>query len=371
MKITIIGYGMQMGPHTLKSAGLGGSETAQLCVAEALAEIGHEVVQIANMPKTFDGMIHKGVMWRSFAVTRDAGFFHQCDLLVVCRRPDLIDPAKFRATKKVLWLQDFATDVYPSRDELYQYDEFWFVSEWQSEQWRNRLQSELGAFHPKPWVTRNGIAPIDMDSTRFSFVEPRVDCQLAFCSRPERGLWELVRPGGIMDKLPSYTLKVCGYDDYPAEHHAFYKMVFGECERHPRVKNLGGLKNSDVRLLLRQSTALVIPTNYAETSCMVAREAIEQLTPVFYTNPKADPVSTQGGGALRETVGLCGMGISPEGHGTDEWAREFAHMVDVVTQSPDMMDTMKWRATERHDLHWPNVARDWTHRARTSLGITL
>lgn len=371
MRITLLAFGMQMWPGITSQRGLGGSETAQICVAEALAAMGHVVTLITNVPPAKVGRgTHNGVLWvpwEELEHMNKTGTGHPCDLLIVCRRPELIERGRFDAAAKVLWVQDFAAEPYPRTEALHHYDEIWYVSQWQFHQWCARLGGESWLL-PKGWLTRNGIAPWSLgvltpDMTR---KDPR---QLLYASRPERGLYELVREGGIMDSLEEYRLKVLCYADFPPTHAELYRRVFGLCQQHPRVDLVGDASNFGVRVHIRQSAALVLPTNYAETSCMVAREAIEQLVPVFATLPSREPAATNGGGALRETVGDAGMFVDPKDYGSDAWCRLFAQMVRNGLETPELSRRMRQGALRRHDLDWDTVARDWTAHTEFDLGL--
>lgn len=365
MRITLVGRGMPMRANVLQYAGLGGSETAQLCVGEELARQGHLVTQFCEMDPVWPA--HKspaGVRWRRFDELRHQERPHECDLLIVCRRPDLIEQSWIRSDKRVLWVQDFAAGAYPSRPELGHYDEIWFVSEWQQAQWYATLRFEMSRVLGT-WVTRNGIAPVTLGSVHQSSRHPR---QLMFASRPERGLVPLVRPGGIMDQLPEFNLVVCGYADFPAEHAAFYEQVRKWCDERDNVQYLGSLPNEDVRALLAESAALVMPTDYAETSCMVALEAIEQLCHVFTTPLNHTPGSTQGCGALTETLGQCGKTVSEvmvENWNSDLFCAMWANSIRASLKNHDWCVMDRMRMMRRTDLWWPVIAREWTHHAMT------
>jgi SAM-dependent methyltransferase len=66
--------------------------------------------------------------------------------------------------------------------------------------------------------------------------------------------------------------------------------------RLPNVRFIGGQSNHTLRQIIRESAAYIYPTQFEETSCILARECIEQQTPFLTTSI----------GALPETLGDCG-----------------------------------------------------------------
>ncbi len=302
-------------------------------------------------------IVHSGVTWRHEQTLRVTEEPIECDLLIVCRHPWLAP--KVRATKTVLWVQDFLTDVGKTWD-FSRFSEIWCVSWWQSCQWQAIAEEERIKL-PPIHVTRNGIARHNLGPVK------RDPHQLAFCSRPERGLLPLVRRGGILDQFPGLHLKVCGYPDYPSQHALFYKDLWAMCADHPRVEVLGSLTNQQVRHLLASSVAMVMPTNYAETSCMLAREAIDVLTPVICTAADPDPAKTTGSGALPETLGAAGFVIKSDSEWNDDrFIQQFSTGLEYALNYPVRMK-LKQAMILREDLYWENVARQWLYRSQMLL----
>ncbi len=366
MRVTLVGRGMLMNAGTLERHGLGGSETAQLCVGRALSKMGHRVTQYCelNVPSMRD--IY-GTTWRHVDSLRQN--HHECDLLIVCRRPDLIEQHWVKSAARVLWVQDFAAGAYPSRAELTHYDEVWYVSEWQRRQWERVLHQTPGTLPPNAWVTRNGVAPV-MVTKVTETQETRAEKQLLFVSRPERGLVPLVRPGGIMDRLPDdYKLHVCGYADFPPQHREFYEQVWGWCAARTDTTMLGSLPQASVRELMRCSSALVLPTNYPETSCMSALEAVEQCCHVFHT-PVALDSALRGSGAVKETLGSCGIMIHTGSEwNNDEFCQTWADKIVSFLENPEWRSMDRDRMLQRTDMWWPGIAREWTARAEKWLAL--
>lgn len=356
LKIALVSASMAMYPGQYENESLGGSEIAQLCVGEELAKLDVRLHQYTTQHESV-AFHQRGQYWHDIREWWDDGC--ECDVAIICRAPWLMH-SKIKAKRKILWIQDFMTDDYPNANDvqqLLQFDEIWAVSWWQMQQWLSKCAErgfalDVGKFY----VTRNGISRVTAPR------EPRDEYGLFYGSRPERGLWDLVRPDGIMDRLPQYHLTVCGYADYPAQNREFYEYVWGLCDNHPRVNRVGPQSQPQMRQWLQKSAALVLPTNYAETSCMMARESIERLRPVFYTQPSKNPAATDGGGALMETVGNCGLGMNRDGKTPDEYASLFASGVLMGLENEALRLKMRSEALDRYDLHWDLVARAWVRR---------
>lgn len=355
MRVAIVGNGMAFGPRTLTSRGLGGSETAQLCLGHELSLLGCEVTQFCNLSGVVAGSLIDGVRWETWQKTITGEVPENYDLVIVCRQPDL--GVELNARMRVLWIQDFAVDYYPpakyDREPLL-FNEIWAVSEWQRSQWLFVCRSR-GMALPPIKVMRNAVSRV---AAIESFVRAK-DKLLTFVSRPERGLLPLVREGGILDRLPDYKLAVCGYDDVNDGNRDFYEHVWSLCDRHPRVFRLGSLPQPAVRQMILKSAAMVIPTNYAETSCMAAMEAITTLTPVVTMSQRMSPADVTGGGALRETLNGCGIVVPWTSEwNSDEFCETFARAVILACENEAQIRYLTRNMLKRCDLTWDQRARE-------------
>lgn len=369
MKVIIAGRGMPHNAETVSRKGLGGSETAQVCMAIELARLGCEVTNYVNLapPDEFSRPElrhsrgwHEGVQWKH--VDELLTHTDACDVLVVCRNPDLINLKNINAKAKILWVQDFACEYYPRWASLTEFKRILFVSKWQRDQWDAWRIHQGATMYPPGRVTRNGIMRHESMSQSQRDMEPLKDSRLlVFASRPERGLEPLVRPGGVLDRLPSnYQLIVCGYDDYPHQYAPFYEKVWGWAKANPKIKLHGSLANRSVRGILSKAAGLVLPTDYPETSCMLAREAMEVQCPVFATAVDPHLLMNKGGGALEETLQGCGwIHKAGEPYGSDAWCEEFAAMIRHGLENPEEVHGKRVKMLMRSDLYWDTVARTW------------
>lgn len=353
LEIVIAAGGMPFGPDTLKHRSLGGSETAVLGVAGQLKALGHIVTVFCPLPQTGPDAFQSGSIGEDGVRYVQIEQFHnfiattEVDLLVVSRSPELFQ-IPHQARKAVLWCHDLATYNGPSQAVQavgWNFDEVWCVSEWHKAQYHKVTGYPLDHIR----ATRNGIIPY--------IVEPmgRADAQLVYAARPERGLEQLVRPGGIMSLLPEFSLKVTMYDNFPPHMEAYYTQLFQWAGQLPNVEILPPHTQGQLRQLIADSTAYIYPTNFEETSCMLARECIEQGTPMITTRK----------GALPETLGACGLFIGGiHAYGTDDWCQMFAKSVRLYFQNEGHIETVIDNMATRKDLYWDQVATDWVSWAQ-------
>lgn len=360
MEIVIVSQGLPFGPDTIEHRSLGGSESAALMMAKEMRKLGHLVTIFCNlppagMPDYIDNGAQDdlGVRWVQFE--QYSGFISrtEVDLLIVSRNPDLFN-IPHQAKKAVLWLHDLATyqGLLPRlMQNAWNFTEIWTVSEYHKKQ----IHEVTG--YPLEFIkaTRNGIVKFDsvLDLPR----EPRT---LMYSARPERGLENLVRPGGIMDQLPDFTLNVTMYENYPEHMMQYYQMLWSWCEERQNVNLLGPKTQLELRQMMRTHWAYIYPTAFEEVSCILARECIEQGLPFITTTI----------GALEETLGECGIfyECTKEEIAKQDFCDRFASMVQTVWDSyveeAVSRELVGWhranKACEaRTDLYWDEVAQQW------------
>ncbi len=360
LEIVIVAGGMAFGPTTLAYKSLGGSETAVIGAAIELRKRGHIVTVFCPLPQNGPDawpsgqMCADGVRWVSIDNYANFIVATEVDLLVVSRSPELLQ-FSHQAKKAVLWCHDLATYNGPSQGIIpvaWNFDEIWCVSEWHRQQYHKITGYPLENLV----ATRNGIMKYDFDDHEWLGRNPT---QLVYAARPERGLINLVRPGGIMERLPEFNLKVTMYDNFPPHMADFYGQLFSWANALPNVEILPPSKQDELRLLIRTSAAYVYPTDFEETSCMLARECIEQKTPMITTMK----------GALPETLGDCGVFFrSFNEFGSDQWCEEYAAFVRSALSPEILYDPMAELAAncaKRADLYWDGVAEQWEALAAT------
>jgi glycosyltransferase involved in cell wall biosynthesis/SAM-dependent methyltransferase len=355
MQITIACGAMPFGPETPSRRSLGGSETSALMLGKALAARGHEVQMFCHLPPEGapdyfpTGEIHAdGVRYVDIENFANTATLIQIDVLIAVRDPGLVS-IPVQAKKKVLWCHDIATTrgIKRALEQMeFTFDEIWTVSEWHKYQ----VAEVTGYPEDRIVALRNGIVKYDdiLDL-------PRVPRQILYAARPERGLDNLIRPGGVMEHLPDYKLIVCMYEHFPDHMRDYYNMIFARMKAMPNVEFIGGKPNHELRQIIRESEAYIYPTQFEETSCILARECVEQGTPFITTSI----------GALPETLDDCGVffedwchanGIIEPERGSDGWCKLFALYFRDALADKAALAELRSNMENRGDLYWDGVA---------------
>jgi 2-polyprenyl-3-methyl-5-hydroxy-6-metoxy-1,4-benzoquinol methylase/glycosyltransferase involved in cell wall biosynthesis len=333
-------------------------------MALELAKMGHKVTSFSNLPKEgpdaiAPGTFAYGVTWAN--MDRYAEFLQgtELDLLVVQRDARLLN-LPHQAHKAVLWAHDLATHTMTREMTSAlgtNWNEVWCVSEFHRQQFHEITGYPLERIK----ATRNGILPV-----KTLDMGPR-NKTLLFSARPERGLEHLVKPGGIMDQLDGsgFKLKVSMYANFPQQLEDYYRMLWQQIEDRPDCEMMGTLTQEQLRQEMRNAFAYVYCTDFEETSCLIAREAAEQGLPIIYS-----PV-----GALPETVGK-GNGIQVKGpaalgHDNKATYKKFANAIRKLDQEPKRWSKLSARGSNREDLYWDGVARQWDEWAAEQPSVTL
>lgn len=354
-EIILVSPGIPFGPDTLSHMSLGGSETAALMMIKELKKAGPDNIFtiFCNLPKEgFPGYVPSGHITEDKIRWCDVKDYEKfisnspVDLLIVARDPQFFR-VPHQAKKAVLWMHDLAT--YAHRPYImsvsWNFNEIWTVSQWHKKQ----VHKILGFPKDRIWATRNGIVKFDEQT-----VSARQDKSLLYSARPERGLEYLVRPGGIMEQLPDFHLNVTMYENFPEHMMEYYNMLWAQIERLPNVTNLGVKKQDELRTLMAEHWAYVYPTSFEETSCIIARECIEQRLPVICTRS----------GALPETLKKCAhYETSPyKDIGTEEWSKKFSQTVRDLHVDREKYIEVQTECERRSDLYWDQVAKSWLRR---------
>jgi len=310
MNIVIVSPGMAHDGNTLKERSLGGSETAAIQLAESFVRMkdafGQENRVIVFSPTKAPVVVNK-VSYLPLQMTQEYLISGDMDMLIVSRWQD---PLQKPHNAKVCfyWGHDLALTRFagPMRGIMYQIDRILLMSEFQKKQYVDiyGMPSEMHE------VIRNGI---DLSLFPAPFEKERIPGQMVYTARPERGLENLVRPGGIMDRLAQnrapVKLMVAHYDNTTDEMRTYYEMLWQRCRELPNVKLLGPLTKEHLYDLYSRSWAYVYPTEFEEISCITAMEAMACGLPVI-TTPVAALTETLHKDAARFVKVKAG---SPEG----------------------------------------------------------
>ena len=282
-KLTIVIHclGMPFNGDTVRTASLGGSESAAYYLARGLANSGHTVIVYNNTKESSysDGVNYEPVGPCDERARLGANFHRFAenvphDVLIIQRHPDAFS-YMYASKVNILWLHDLA--LHRSREsfarQMWNIQNVWCVSEFHKKQ-----VCDVYGFNPTLVnVVPNGIDP-DLYSKRREESIEGAPLRMIYSSRPERGLENLVRPGGIVDQLNernfSFTLFVCAYENPTPQMSDLYAALDGRCKELKNVVVAGSLSKVQLAELQLSCDMWVYPTSFEEVSCITAMEAM-------------------------------------------------------------------------------------------------
>jgi glycosyltransferase involved in cell wall biosynthesis/2-polyprenyl-3-methyl-5-hydroxy-6-metoxy-1,4-benzoquinol methylase len=288
--------------HLAGTASLGGSESACLGLARALARAGHRVhIHAQRLDPAAVGPDTEGVIWHD-AGPHDEALRQWCEVVepdvFVSLRMGHVFAQPLRARLRLQWNQDMLVGEAGIRGTLatsWQVDRHVYVSAYQQQQWETAAPDLAG----HGWVTRNGYDPAHVPTDVAT-----VPGRLCYVTRPERGLAPLLEMWpAVKAAVPHAELHITRYASmYDGEGSAVAQMCAAYDAQVARVQAAvggivvypGGLGKADLYRLIASSAAMWYPGvhDFAETSCIAAIEAQACGTP-FVGSAK---------GALPETV---------------------------------------------------------------------
>ena len=168
-------------------------------------------------------------------------------------------------------------------------DNFVFVSDWQSEQFRKIY----GIPGYKTQIIKN--ASLDVERRK---VGPKEKVKLYYASTPWRGLdvllhaWELTNTEDCELHVFSST-KIYG-KDFEANNETNYQELYDKCEELEGVVYRGFVSNEELRKELPDFDILAYPSTFEETSCIAVIEALSAGLRVVTSNLGALPETTEG-----------------------------------------------------------------------------
>lgn len=348
MNIIFYVAGMPFNGDTLKTASLGGSETAGLCMAREMAARGHDVVMFCNTEKPGK---YDGVTYRPAQDFLTYASHTPVDVCVVQRIPQVFS-ARLNTKLNILWMHDLALKRQRGafKGSLWNVDQVCGVSDYHVEQMSEVYGVPKDAFA----VTRNGIDPIQLDTSI-----KRLPKRLIYTARPERGMDLLLRE--IMPRVwkedPEVELVLAGYDNTVPEMQSFYDSLHQMVERHRQdgrtIWWLGPLTKEKLYKEYQQATMYVYPTDFEEVSCITAMECMATGLPVV----------TTGKAALDETLDPDASLQFDYNIRTEEGQDKFADAVLSLMNSPETLKRMSEAGPKSpHVLYWKDHAAEWEAR---------
>jgi glycosyltransferase involved in cell wall biosynthesis len=303
--------GIPFNGNTVNERSLGGSESAAYYIAKELAKRDHRVSVFTESEEQgkFDGVQYLWVGEKTEVSPMGVNWHFFCentphDVNIIQRVPYGF---RFNIQSKInlLWLHDIA---------LHRNNDAFMSGQWQM----SRLMPVSNWFKEQiadNWlVDRNRISPIHngVDYSLFDDItlkdnstpfydtdeNPVDDITMIYCSRPERGLENLVMPDMIMaqlaEKAPHIKLKVCGYEHSVPDLQGYYNMLREQIDTLPNCEHIGSLTKQDLyEFMCQEADVWCYPTEFEETSCITAMESMAAGLSIFTTDA----------GALPETIG--------------------------------------------------------------------
>src|SRR5262245_42743699 len=141
---------------------LGGSESACLGTARALAKRGHHVhIFVTQLADDAHGTDADGCIWHPVEVFHQMNNFVEWDVVVALRWFAFYGMQPVFARLRLLWNQDLLVPgdmVLGMMSTAWAVDKFVYVSDYHRRQWEDLEPSVTG----HGWVTRNGYNPVDL-----------------------------------------------------------------------------------------------------------------------------------------------------------------------------------------------------------------
>jgi len=400
MDIVIHSLGMPFNGETLKTKSLGGSETAAYYQARELAARGHRVLVFTNDETggESDGVqyVWAGPCTSETPFGRNFEFYASKtphDVLILQRAPQGFHK-QWASKINILQLHDLALHRQAGITQygLWNLDRITAVSEWHKAQ----VVEVWGCDPDFVDVVPNGVDPAlyagDDDlahlilsrSTDGSHGRDGIDVTvpngkflMLYQSRPERGLEHLLRPGGIMDRVKDIDahLVFCSYDNQPAHMAGYYAQLKEWAKALPNVTDLGSLTKPQLAALQKSCDLLVYPSEFEETSCVTAMEAMHAGLPLLGSKVGALPETCKGAGAI--LLPLTADGKADE----DEFVKQIIFLSDSMEDEGDgdssLMTRLIAESNQRNASHgktWATAVDDleatltscWERREATS-----
>ncbi len=287
MKILFYQRGTPCSGASLEHKPLGGTESAMIYMAQALAARGHTVVicNDADLPGTHVGVAYHH--WRDFesVVARFQPDVLMCIrmlLPVLAKRwapvqiyfsPDAYDQPFLNSAMQLRFQNDqidYDIGLYNLRFVAPYVDAVFCVGAWQAQTFHERFAVPLEKLH----VVANGVHLAHFASARPLAARRR---QLAYCSTPFRGLKYLLQYfPAIRRRVPDATCAVMSgmqlYGQTDAQDQQAYGALY-DLAKQPGVTLHGPLPKSQLADVLQESRVFAYPNTFAETFCIAALEA--------------------------------------------------------------------------------------------------
>lgn len=347
LSISLVAGGEPFHGASPEERALGGSETAMVQMARALAGRGHRVTVFCNCPRPGD---YGHVRYLDNSSLTTAVLQERMDVLVVSRFFPALD-LPWQAGLKVLWNHDILDKPAELAKRLDQIDLCLVLSQFHASGFSKRLP----AIHDKLALTANGL---DMQLIQDAAQGiRRAPGRVVYASRPERGLKLLLKEiwPRLSQCLPGLELHVCGYQVdqtiLDREQRALQAEIDELINSQPGVIAAGALAKREYYRLLASSDCLLYPCTFPEISCIAALEAQALATPVL----------TSDSFALSETI-VTPEFLVPGRPGSGEYIETFIDRAQSMLGKgrERALTAARQAAGEIRALHdWQAIAGQW------------
>ncbi len=333
--------------ETMEKKGLGGSESALIYIAHALASYGTHVRVFCNCDRPGD---YNGVRYDDLVDFHICRNLYSLPVFISSRslRPFKV---KLQAKTRILWIHDdvnvpFLEGEHPANLPI---DRVFAISKWQMNEWIRYFDIPPDRF----FLTRNGV-----DLSMFQPGKNRSRYRLIYISRPDRGLEILLKLfPHIRQKVPNAELHIYTYylpDD--KSDNSILHMV-----QQPGVFVRGSLSKADLAAEMAIARLMVYPSTWRETSCIAAIESQAAGTPVV-TSTLA---------ALPETVihNVSGYLVPGDPH-TPEFGYHFVKtVIDLINNDAKWQYLSQGARARCEQLYdWNVIAKEWLRELQGLIG---
>lgn len=346
LSLAFVASGAPFNGDTPERRALGGSETACVQMARALAARGHQVRVYCRCSRPGS---YRGVDYFHLNDLVSHAGSERWDVVVISRDLALLD-LPLQAGLRVLWNHDLLEEPGELAQRLDRVDLCLVLSQYHA----RRFTARLPECAPFQAVTRNGL-DLELISQAAQGAMPTPG-RLAYVSRPERGLKLLLEEiwPALRARRPDLELNICGYQVdrslLEPRLRAEYAAIDALVDTSPGVRALGSLAKGDYYRFLATCQALIYPCTFPEISCLSVLEA----------QALGRPVITSDSYALSESV-LAPEFRVPGRPGSPEYVHDFIARALELLEPGGPAAALAAEAARRihHTYGWSAVAAQW------------
>lgn len=346
MRICFVTDGEEFHGASPEERALGGSETALVQMARALARRGHSVQVFCRCPAP--GLYH-GVIYHDRTTMTASVLRESWDVLIVSRFFGAFS-LPFQAGLTVLWNHDILDHSAELARHLQTIDIMFVLSRFHAQDYAGKLE----ACANKLVQTRNGLDLGLLE--RAAAGVTRTPGRMIYASRPERGLKLLLEQiwPRLLRQFPHLRLTICGYQLGNTPIHPSLQKKYIEIERltqkTPGVEVLGPLAKEPYYAHLASCECMLYPCVFPEISCIAALEA----------QALGVPIVTSDRFAMAETVLTPQFRVGGE-PGSNGYIDQFIMAVQSVISSPQQAAdrAAAAKATVVSHNSWDAIAGQW------------